>query len=77
MRPAYPAVVVLVVELECLGGRQVALPILFRLFRPKDDAHPDRPSQPELARTLIDMAITRFPERIHRPGHGWRVCDQG
>ena len=42
-------VVVLVVELPCLGGRQVALPVLFRLFRPKDDQHPDRPSQPELA----------------------------
>ena len=42
-------VVVLVVELPCLGGRQVALPVLFRLFRPKDDDHPDRPSQPELA----------------------------
>lgn len=57
-------VVVLVVELSCLGGRQVALPVLFRLFRPKDDAHPDRPSQPELARTLIDMVIERFGARI-------------
>ena len=34
-------VVVLVVELPCLGGRQVGLPILFRLFRPKDDQHPE------------------------------------
>ena len=61
-------VVVLVVQLDCLGGRQVGLPILFRLFRPKDDARPEldrkRPSQPELARTLIDMILKRFPARI-------------
>lgn len=57
-------VVVLVVQLDCLGGRQVGLPILFRLFRPKDDAHPDRPSQPELARTLIDMVLERFATRV-------------
>jgi len=57
-------VVVLVVQLPCLGGRQVGLPILFRLFRPKDDQHPDRPSQPELARTLIDMVLARFPTRV-------------
>jgi hypothetical protein len=57
-------VVVLVVELSCLGDRQVALPVLFRLFRPKDDAHPDRPSQPELAKTLIDMVIERLQARI-------------
>jgi hypothetical protein len=57
-------VVVLVVELPCLGGRPVALPILFRLFRPRDDQHPDRPSQPELARTLIDIALARFATRI-------------
>ena len=56
-------VVVLVVSLPCLGGRQVGLPILFRLFQPKDDAHPDRLSQPELARTLIDMIIKRFAGR--------------
>ncbi len=56
-------VVVLIVELDCLGGRPVGLPILFRLFRPKDD-HSDRPSQPELARTLIDMILARFPARI-------------
>ena len=56
-------VVVLVVNLPCLGGRPVALPVLFRLFRPKDDAHPDRPSQPELARTMIDMILKRFPGR--------------
>ncbi len=54
---------VLVVELPCLGGRQVALPVLFRLFRPKDDAHPDRPSQPELGRLLADMIISHFPGR--------------
>jgi DDE superfamily endonuclease len=57
-------VVVLVVKLDCLGGRAVGLPVLFRLFRPKDDAHPDRPSQPELARTLIDMILARFPTRV-------------
>jgi hypothetical protein len=57
-------VVVLVVDLECLGGRPVGLPVLFRLFRPKNEAHPDRPSQPELARTLIDMVLERFGARI-------------
>jgi hypothetical protein len=57
-------VVVLVVSLDCLGARQVGLPIVFRLFRPKDDAHPDRASQPELARTLIDMILKRFPARV-------------
>jgi hypothetical protein len=61
-------VVVLVVQLECLGGRQVGLPVLFRLFRPKDQAHPEldgeRHSQPELARTLIDMILARLPTRI-------------
>ncbi len=59
-------VVVLVVELQCLGGRPVGLPVLFRLFRPKDDQHPDldRPSQPELGRTLIDMVLERFGARI-------------
>jgi hypothetical protein len=57
-------VVVLVVSLPRLGGRSVGLPILFRLFRPRDDDHPDRPSQPELARTLIDTILARFPTRI-------------
>lgn len=57
-------VVVLVVQLPCLGGRPVGLPILFRLFRPRDDKHPDRPSQPELARTLIDLVLARFPARV-------------
>ena len=57
-------VVVLVVQLECLGGRPVGLPILFRFFRPRDDKHPDRPSQPELARTLIDVILARLPTRI-------------
>jgi hypothetical protein len=57
-------VVVLVVDLECLGGRTVGLPVLFRLFRPKDDQHPDRPSQPELARGLIDMVLERFLARV-------------
>ena len=57
-------VVVLVGELPCLGGRQVGLPILFRLFRPKTTEHPDRPSQPELARELIDIILKRFQPRI-------------
>ena len=56
-------VVVLVVPLPCLDGRHVGLPVLFRLFRPKDDTHPERPSQPELARLLIDMILVRFPNR--------------
>lgn len=56
-------VMVLVVELPCLGGRPVGLPVLFRLFRPKDDTHPDRRSQPELGRLLADMVIKRFPAR--------------
>ncbi|MGA2013900.1 MAG: transposase [Solirubrobacteraceae bacterium] len=56
--------VVLAVSLPCLGGRQVALPVLLGLFRPKDDDHPHRPSQPELARTLIDMILRRFPGRV-------------
>lgn len=67
-------VVVLVVQLDCLGGRQVGLPILFRLFRPKDDARPeldgDRRSQPELARLLIDMILKRFATRVVQ-----LVCD--
>jgi hypothetical protein len=61
-------VVVLVIELPCLGGRTVGLPVLFRLFEPKDQAHPEldseRPSQPELARVLIDMILALFPGRI-------------
>jgi hypothetical protein len=56
-------VVVLVVNLPCTGGRPVGLPILLRLFRPKDDEHPDRDSQPELARLLIEKAIARLPGR--------------
>ena len=61
-------VVVLVLELPCLGGRTVGLPVLFRLFEPKDQARPeldgDRPSQAELARALIDMILALFPGRI-------------
>lgn len=56
-------VVALVVSLPCTGGRMVGLPILFRLFRPKDETHPERPSQPELGRTLIDMLTKRFAGR--------------
>jgi hypothetical protein len=54
-------VVGLVVELPCLGGRSVCLPVLFRLFRPRDEAHPDRRSQPELAREMIELILARFP----------------
>jgi hypothetical protein len=54
-------VVGLVVALPCLGGRRVCLPVLFRLFRPKDDAHPNRRSQPELARELVELILARFP----------------
>jgi len=54
----------LVVQLPCLGGRSVCLPVLFRLFRPRDGAHPDRRSQPELAREIIDMILARFPKRV-------------
>ena len=39
-------VVVSVVSLPCLDGRPVALPVLFRLFRPKDDQHPTGPLSP-------------------------------
>ncbi|MGH7733662.1 MAG: IS701 family transposase [Gemmatimonadales bacterium] len=56
-------VMVLVVELPCLDGRQVGLPVLFRLFRPKDDQHPERSSQPELGCVLADIVIKRFPGR--------------
>jgi hypothetical protein len=55
--------VVLVIALPCTGGRTIGLPVLFRLFRPKDDQHPDRPSQPELGRMLIDLVIKHFPGR--------------
>src|SRR5579875_2095537 len=54
----------LVVCLPCLGGRSVCLPVLFRLFRPRDDAHPDRRSQPELAREMIELILKRFPNRV-------------
>jgi DDE superfamily endonuclease len=57
-------VMVLVVELPCLGGRPVGLPVLFRLFCPKDGQHPNRRSQPELARELADIVIAMFPGRI-------------
>jgi hypothetical protein len=58
-------VIVLVITLPCTGARMVGLPVLFRLFRPKpkDDPDSDRPSQPELARELIDMVIKRLHGR--------------
>lgn len=54
-------VVGVVVALPCLGGRCVCLPVLFRLFRPRDDEHPERRSQPQLARELVELILTRFP----------------
>ncbi len=56
--------VVLVVQLDCLDGRAVGLPVLFRLFQPMDDTHPGRPFQPELARKVIDIVLARFSTRI-------------
>jgi hypothetical protein len=53
-------IVVLVIALPATGGKAVGLPVLFRLFRPKDEAHPDRPSQPQLARELIEKVLERF-----------------
>lgn len=53
----------LVLELPCLGGRPVCLPVLFRLFRPKSVEHPDRPSQAELARELVELILARVPQR--------------
>jgi hypothetical protein len=53
----------LIVELPCLGGRSVCLPVLFRLFRPRDESHPDRRSQPEHAREMIELILRRFPAR--------------
>jgi hypothetical protein len=76
-------VVGLVVALPCLGGRNVCLPVFFRLFRPKDDAHPNRRSQPELAREMIDPIVARFPRhRLHLLFDGayatkaWRALPQ-
>nr|MDQ2896189.1 transposase [Actinomycetota bacterium] len=57
-------VVALVVELDCLGGRAVGLPVLFRLFRPKTLEHPERRSQPQLARGLVDIVTERYPTRV-------------
>jgi hypothetical protein len=53
-------IVGLVIELPCLGGRSVCLPVLFRLFRPKDEEHPDRRSQPALAREMVELILARF-----------------
>lgn len=55
--------VALVVQLPCLGGRPVCLPLLFRLFRPKTAEQQDRLSQPELARALVELILERFPSR--------------
>lgn len=54
-------VVGVVVALPCLGGRSVCLPVLFRLFRPKDERHPGRPSQPEFGREMVELILARFP----------------
>lgn len=52
-------VVGLLVELPFGGGRAVCLPLLLRLWRPRDERHPERPSQSELARELTDMVAAR------------------
>jgi hypothetical protein len=57
-------VVGLVIGLPCLGGRSVCLPVLFRLFRPRDDQHRDRRTQPELAREMLELILPRFPRRV-------------
>jgi Transposase DDE domain len=56
----------LVVELPFRPGRPVCLPVLFRLWRPRRDDHPGRPSKPELARELIDRIAGRHEaRRVH------------
>ncbi|NTV82131.1 MAG: hypothetical protein HGA24_11995, partial [Candidatus Aminicenantes bacterium] len=42
---------------------EFGLPVLFRLFRPRDDEHPERLSQPELARLLVGLILRRFLTR--------------
>lgn len=53
----------LVVELPFRAGRPVCLPVLFRLWRPRREEHPDRPSKPQLARELIDLIARRVGGR--------------
>jgi hypothetical protein len=43
--------------------RPVCLPILFRLWRPRRDEHPDRPTKPELARKLVCLVAGRYAAR--------------
>ncbi|MGH2805102.1 MAG: IS701 family transposase, partial [Thermoleophilaceae bacterium] len=59
----------LVVRIPALGGRAWCLPVLFRLWRPTPKptgAHPHptrRPSQQDLAATLVAKVAARFGER--------------
>jgi DDE superfamily endonuclease len=53
----------LVLELPCLQGRPVCLPVLFRLFRPKTTQYPGRASQAELAREMVELILARVPDR--------------
>lgn len=62
-------VVGLVVRIPALGERAWCLPVLFRLWAPtpkptKAQPNPERrPSQPELAATLVKLVAERYPER--------------
>jgi hypothetical protein len=56
-------IVGLVLPLSCVERRPVCLPVLFRLFRPRGRSHPERLTQPQLARELVDLILARFPER--------------
>jgi hypothetical protein len=56
-------VVGLVVCLPFRPERPVCLPILFRVWRPRREEHPARPSKPELARELVTLIAGRYPQR--------------
>ena len=74
MRPAYPAVIGIIVRLPFLE-RAVCLPVLFRLWQPrrkqiaKKKPDPQRPAKPVLAREMLDLLAARLPGRtIHLVG---------
>lgn len=56
-------VVGLLVKLPFMNSRTVCLPVLFRVWRPRDEEHPERLSKPELARQLVNLVIQRYAER--------------
>lgn len=62
-------VVALVIRIPALGKRAWSLPILFRLWQPtpkpaKDNPYPEkRPSQQDLAQTLVSMVAKRYENR--------------